>query len=216
MTLGPNIKHYTCDITSPSSVSEVANTVRSDLGHPTLLINNAGIATGKVILTSTEESVQRTFAVNTLSHYRMVREFLPSMVKANHGTVVTVASIAATISTANIVDYCGSKSAALAFHEGLAVELKTVYKAPKVRTICLCPSIVQTSLTTQLKETKDSFLMPVQRVESVADMVVEKILSGNSGVVVVSDAMKTLRPLPFSTGSPHIQGIRSRYLSNPL
>lgn len=140
LCLGPNISHYTCDITSASSVREVAETVRSTLGNPTILINNAGIATGLTILSGTDESVQRTFEVNSLSHFRLVREFVPAMVDANHGTVVTIASIAACVSTANIVDYSCSKSAALAFHEGLATELKLTHKAPKVRTLCVCPS----------------------------------------------------------------------------
>ena len=140
------IRHYQCDVTSASSVKEVAASVRSTFGNPTILINNAGIATGRTILSSTDESVQRTFDVNTLSHFRLVREFVPAMVSANHGTIVTIASIAASISTTQIVGYSCSKSAALAFHEGLAVELKVNYKAPKVRTLCVCPSWVQTSL----------------------------------------------------------------------
>ena len=139
-----SIRHYQCDITS--DCREVAASIRSTFGNPTILINNAGIATGLSILSSTDESVQRTFDVNTFSHFRFVREFVPAMVSANHGTIVTIASIAACVSTSKIVDYSCSKSAALAFHEGLAAELKVTYKAPKVRTLCVCPSWVQTSL----------------------------------------------------------------------
>ena len=203
---GPTITHYTCDITSASSVSETAGIIRSTFGDPTILINNAGIATGLTVLSSTDESVQKTFAVNTFAHFRLVREFLPAMVSANHGTVVNVASIAAAVSTANIVDYSCSKSAALAFHEGLAVELKLLYKAPKVRTIAVCPSYTQTSLTGQLQELKDKFVMPMQKVETVAEKVVEQILSGNSGVVVVScrnsDISRGIHGLSVSETAP--------------
>ena len=191
LSLGPNISHYTCDITSASSVREVAETVRSTLGNPTILINNAGIATGLTILSGTDESVKRTFEVNSLSHFRLVREFVPAMIDANHGTIVTIASIAACVSTANIVDYSCSKSAALAFHEGLAAELKLTYKAPKVRTLCVCPSWVETSLTTQLKN-DDKFLLPTQKVETVAEKVVQEIVNGNSGVLVVSRSFEVL------------------------
>ena len=144
------IRHYPCDIASATSVKEVAASVRSTFGNPTILINNAGIATGFAILSSTDESVQRTFDVNTFSHFRLVREFVPAMVSANHGTIVTIASLAAVVSTSKIVDYSCSKSAALSFHEGLAAELKVTYKAPKVRTLCVCPSWVQTSLVSPL------------------------------------------------------------------
>ena len=107
------------------------------------------------------------------------------MVTANHGTIVTVASITACVSSASIVDYSSSKSAALAFHEGLAAELKTLYKAPKIRTVCVCPSWIETNMTTLVK-IKDKFVMPMLKVETLAEKVVQQIVSGDSGVIVVS------------------------------
>jgi len=184
---GHDIHHFTCDITSPEAVSNTAASVRSTLGHPTILINNAGIGTDLTILKSTDTSVERVFAVNVLSHFRLVREFLPPMVTANHGTVVTIASCAAVLTAPRIVDYSCTKAAALAFHEGLAGELATQYDAPKVRTICVCPSWVQTSMTKSI-EVPDKFLLPMQKVETVAEKVVQKILSGSSGVLVIPEA----------------------------
>ncbi|KAL8794675.1 MAG: hypothetical protein Q9195_002750 [Heterodermia aff. obscurata] len=181
----PNISHYTCDIASASSVRETAEAIRSTLGDPTLLVNNAGYCAGLPILSSTDEINGRTFAVNTLSHFRLVREFVPAMVTANHGTIVTIASISASVSTPSIVDYSSSKSAALSFHEGLAAELKTLYKAPKIRTVCVCPSWVETNMTSLVK-IRDKFVMPMLKVETLAERVVQQILSGNSGVVVVT------------------------------
>lgn len=151
------------------------------------MVNNAGVGTGKTILNSTDAGIERTFAVNILAHFRLVREFLPSMVAANHGTVVTIASMAAAISTPKIVDYCCTKSAALAFHEGLAAELVTHYNAPKIRTICVCPSFVETSMTKGM-EMKDKFLVPMQKVETVTEIVADKIFSGDSGVLTIPDA----------------------------
>jgi len=139
------------------------------------------------ILKSTDTSLERIFAVNILSHFRLVREFLPSMVTANHGTVVTIASCAAVVTASRIVDYSCTKAAALAFHEGLTGELVTQYDAPKVRTICVCPSWVQTNMTKTIK-VPDKFLLPMQKVETVAEKVVQKILSGNSGVLVIPEA----------------------------
>lgn len=182
-----NIQHFTCDITSPQAVSETAASVRSTLGHPTILINNAGTGTGLTILDSSDASVRRVFEVNILSHFRLVREFLPSMVTANHGTIVTVASTAALGTAPQIVEYCCTKSAALSFHEGLAGELATKYNAPKVRTVCVMPNWTETTLTKTVKVT-DKFIMPMQKVETVAEKTVQKILSGSSGILLVPDA----------------------------
>ena len=56
------------------------------------------------------------------------------MARRNHGHVVTVASMASFLVHAQNVDYTCTKASALAFHEGLAQELKSRYNADKVRT----------------------------------------------------------------------------------
>lgn len=89
-----NVHYFKCDITNPREIAAVAKEIRSKVGYPTVLINNAGVARGKSILDSSEKDVRFTFDVNTLSHYWMVKEFLPSMIENNHGMVVTVASVA--------------------------------------------------------------------------------------------------------------------------
>lgn len=113
---------------------------------PTILINNAGVCRGKTILDSTEKDVRFTFDVNTMAHYFLAKEFLPSMVQQNHGMVVTVASTAAFLAVPNMVDYAASKAATLAFHEGLTSELTTRYNAPKVRTVVVNQGYTKTAL----------------------------------------------------------------------
>ena len=154
-----NIQLYDCDVTSPAAVSKTASTIRASLGAPTLLFKNDNVASILPILFTTESSVNRTFNFNILSHFRLVKEFLPTMISANHGTVITVAPLAVTVTTPGLVDYSCSKAAALAFHEGLASELKTLYAAPKVRTVCVLPGSTTTNMTIGVKNDA-KFLMP--------------------------------------------------------
>jgi short-subunit dehydrogenase len=56
------------------------------------------------------------------------------MIKNDHGHIVTVASLAAHGPRTANVAYAASKAAALAFHEGLGLELALYYDAKKVRT----------------------------------------------------------------------------------
>lgn len=132
--LPANVSFYRADITSSAHVAEVAKTVRSDHGDPTVLINNAGVGHDGTILEEPEAKIRQTFEVNTLSHWWTVREFLPAMIRANHGHVVTIASMASFVALGEMADYCGSKASALAFHESLRQELKGWYHAPNVRT----------------------------------------------------------------------------------
>ncbi|KUJ18682.1 NAD(P)-binding protein [Mollisia scopiformis] len=201
-----NVYYYNCDITSPSTISSVAAEVRKDVGDPTVLINNAGVARGKQILDATEKDVRFTFDVNTLSHYWMAKEFIPSMVKKNHGMVVTIASLAAYVTVPGMVDYAASKAAALSFHEGLTAELKTKYNAPKVRTVVVNQGYTKTPLF-QGYQNDSPFLMPTLEPETVAEAIVKQVLSGHSGQVI-APGFGTL--LTFFKGFPHWYQIRTR------
>lgn len=99
-----------------------------------MLINNAGILRKGTILGSSDKDVTQVLQVNSIAHFVMAREFLPAMIKKNHGHVVTVASLASYLVFAGNVSYSCSKASALAFHEGLAAELRCRYNAPDVRT----------------------------------------------------------------------------------
>ncbi|THV45832.1 hypothetical protein BGAL_0446g00070 [Botrytis galanthina] len=176
----PNVHYYKCDITSPSTIATTATRIRSEVGNPTILINNAGVARGKSILDSTEKDIRFTFDVNTLSHYFTTKEFLPSMIDKNHGMVVTIASLAAYLPVPNMTDYASSKAAALSFHEGLTAELLTKYNAPKVRTIVINQGYTKTALFQGYKNDA-TFLLPTLEVDTVAEEIVKKILKGKSG-----------------------------------
>jgi short-subunit dehydrogenase len=169
----PSVRYFHCDLSSPSSISSAASSVRSTLGNPTVLINNAGVARGKTILESTEKDINLTFKVNAFSHYYLAQQFLPHMIANNHGMIVTVASLAGYLTAPSMVDYAASKSAAIAFHEGLASELATTYKAPKVRTVLMCQGYTRTAL---FEGFDSAALFP----ETVADEIVKAVLSGKS------------------------------------
>jgi len=201
-----NVHYYKCDITSPSTLASVASEIRKDVGDPTILINNAGVARGKSILDASEKDVRFTFEVNTLAHYWIAKEFLPSIVNRNHGMVVTVASIAAYVTVPNMVDYASSKAAALSFHEGLTAELKTRYKAPKVRTVVINQGYTKTPLFEGYNN-DSKFLMPTLEPETVAEGIVKQVLSGHSGQVILPGFASSLT---FFRGLPHWYQNRAR------
>lgn len=178
------IHYFACDITSSASIADVAPVIRERLGTPTILINNAGLCTGRTILSGTEAHTRHTFEVNTLSHYHLAREFLPSLVAKNHGMVVTIASQCGYTTTPNMVDYSASKAAAVSFHEGLATELATRYHAPRVRTVLVAPGFTKTALIKDLTP-EDSWFNPLLEPETVADNIVSSVLAGRSKRVVV-------------------------------
>ncbi|KAJ5087999.1 short chain dehydrogenase/reductase family protein [Penicillium angulare] len=183
-TLPHTVRFYKCDITSPAAIAESASQIRATLGRPTILINNAGLLTGRTILGTTPQETRSMFEVNSLAHYWLAQEFLPDMISDNHGMVVTVASQAGYAVSPNMVDYSATKAAAIAFHEGLAAELVTRYSAPRVRTVLVTQSFTRTTLIDRLTP-EDSFVNPLLYPETVAEALVKQVLKGESGHVMV-------------------------------
>jgi NADP-dependent 3-hydroxy acid dehydrogenase YdfG len=125
---------YKLNVSSSSEIAEVAAQIRKEHGEPTVLINNAGIGNAKPILELPENRLRSIFDINIIAHFLLLQEFLPAMVKSNHGHIVSLASMASFSTQATNVDYAATKAGVLVLHEGLAQELRFVYNAPKVRT----------------------------------------------------------------------------------
>ena len=174
----PSVHYFKYNLSSPASIKSSASAVRSTLSDPTILINNASLACGKTILTTTEQDLRLTFNTDSLSHY-FLAEFLPSMVRTNHGIVATVASAAAYVTAPQLVDYSAPKAAALAFHEGLSAELTTLYNAPKVRTVVMCQGYTRTRPFEGFEDTDKRVSYALQP-ETVAEEMVKAVLAGRS------------------------------------
>jgi short-subunit dehydrogenase len=132
--LSTGIAFYKTDITSTKDVARVASEIRHLYGDPTALVNAAGVFNRGSLLENDEREIRETFEVNTLSHFFLVKEFLPSMIQMNRGHIITVASAASFVTVAEMMAYCCTKASALAFHEGLRQELKHWYNAPGIKT----------------------------------------------------------------------------------
>ncbi|EAT89412.1 hypothetical protein HBH56_014330 [Parastagonospora nodorum] len=183
----PSVRFFHCDLSSPDSIASACSQIRSTLGNPTVLINNAGVVRGKTILESTEKDINLTFKVNAFAHYYLAQQFLPDMVSKNHGLICTVASLAGFVTAPSMVDYAASKASAIAFHEGLASELVTHYKAPKVRTVLMCQGYTRTAL---FEGFDSKFLYP----ETVAEEIVKAVLGGKSKHMTLPETAWLIAP----------------------
>ncbi|MCJ1287992.1 hypothetical protein MMC26_007345 [Xylographa opegraphella] len=200
VTANSRVHYLPLDLSSPSTIAATSSTIRYTYGAPTVLILNAGIVSRRSLLTLPDALLTRIFAINTLSHYRLVREFLPAIAAANHGAIVTIASLAGFVTAPGLVDYASTKASAIAFHEGLTAELKYRYAAPKVRTVCVCPNFTRTKLLADFKG-KGDWMTPVFEVETVAEAIFERVLSGQSGFVLLPQvaewSVMTVRSWPW-------------------
>lgn len=94
-----NVMIMTCDVSDLNQVKESGRKARGAFGPVTLLVNNAGIVSGKPILEISDQMMKKTLDVNTLAHLYTIREFLPDMIRLKKGHVVSICSLAGVIAT---------------------------------------------------------------------------------------------------------------------
>jgi all-trans-retinol dehydrogenase (NAD+) len=163
---------FLCDVSKRENVYRVAEETTAAGGPVEILINNAGVVSGKPLLQIPDEKIEATFAVNVLALFWTAKAFLPHMIENNRGHVVTIASASGLIGVAKLSDYAASKWAAIGFDESLRGELRKA--APGVMTTVVCPFYIDTGMFHGVKS-RFSFLLPILKEEKVAERVVSAI-----------------------------------------
>jgi len=138
-------KSYKGDVCDRVGVYALGKQVEADLGPVDILINNAGIVSGKSILDVPDVLAEKTVQVNTISHFWTVKAFLPGMIERDHGHVVTIASASSLVGVAGLCDYAASKFGAKGFAESLRLELRKIKKWG-VKTTVVCPYFINTGM----------------------------------------------------------------------
>jgi all-trans-retinol dehydrogenase (NAD+) len=183
------------DVGDPDAVASAAERLEAAFGKVDVLVNNAGVVSGKRLTELAPEEVQRTLRVNTAALFWTTRSMLPAMIDAGEGHVVTMASAGGLIGVAGLSDYCASKFGAVGFHESLRAELRRT--APGVGTSLICPFFVGTGMFAGVRS-RFPFLLPILEPESVAAAVIRAV-ERNRAVVVLPwfvHSLKLLRLLP--------------------
>lgn len=135
----PKITFFKCDVTSSERVMEVAKEIQDTIGHPSILINNAGVGQGHSMLTTPPGWLRKIFDVNLISHYYTIQAFMPNMIAQKKGHIITIASVASFVSPPGMVDYCVTKAGTLALHQGLAAELRSIHECPEINLTIVHP-----------------------------------------------------------------------------
>lgn len=205
---GSKIHYYQADLSSSAVIRDVCARVRAEVGHPTVLVNNAGIARGYNLLEGTYEDVEVTIRTNLVAPMLLAKEFLPEMARRNHGHVVSLCSMSSVVAPPGIIDYAASKSGIMSFHEvslwsrggrrvemlttgkGMQIELATRYQAPKVRNTVVFPNFVKTPLLFEGDTGMPGFFAPLLHVDTVGEKIVNALYSTYGTTIYLPGVMR--------------------------
>ncbi len=130
------------NLADPDECVRVVATHAERFGGMDVLVNSAGIGIGGSFGEQTTKAIALQLNVNLQASLVVTREALP-LLRAAHGHVITLASIAGTIPTPGLAVYGATKAALISFTHSLNREEAD----HGIRATAICPAFVATKMT---------------------------------------------------------------------
>ena len=136
------------DVADGEAVAEMVRRTERELGHISLLVNNAGIAGQAQFQDITDEMWNRYLAVNLSGARNTIKAVLPHMISEKAGCIVNISSIWGLRGASCEVAYASTKAGIIALTRSLAMELGPSH----IRVNCVAPGVIQTDMVQVLGE----------------------------------------------------------------
>ena len=166
---GFNVITKMIDITDTAALTEVLETLASEHGGVSILVNNAGITRDRLMMQMDEEDFDKVISVNLRAAFMATKIVLRSMVRNKFGRIVNISSVAGVMGQAGSANYAASKAGLIGMSKSAAREVGK----KNVTSNCIAPGFIMTEMTEVLPQmVKDAALkvIPVNRFGSIEDV----------------------------------------------
>jgi NAD(P)-dependent dehydrogenase (short-subunit alcohol dehydrogenase family) len=120
--LGSNSIAVACDVSKIESINQAVSHVIQNFGKIDILVNSAGIAALNPAEKVTQSEWDKTLSINLTGTFFMSQRVGIEMLKENNGSIINLASQAASVALTDHVAYCASKFGVLGVTKVLASE----------------------------------------------------------------------------------------------
>jgi D-threitol dehydrogenase (NAD+) len=149
---------FSCDVTSEQSVVDAVDAVRAQFGRIDVLVNSAGIAVTDPAEQLTVEAWDQTMAINLRGAFLVSQQVGRILLAQGSGTVISLASQAATIALPGHLAYCASKFGLVGMTKVLALE----WAGRGVTANTISPTVVMTPLAKELWDNPEGDALKAQ------------------------------------------------------
>ena len=139
---GGNARFIHLDVGDAASIAAFAEQVEGEAGKADVVVNVAGWDRGEPFLENTPDFIEKVVDINFYGPIRFTRAFLPKMVEAQSGKIVSVSSDAGRVGSMGETVYSGAKGGIIAFSKSLAREMAR----HRINVNVVCPGPTDTPL----------------------------------------------------------------------
>jgi len=147
-----------CDVTIEQSVVDAVSAVSARFGRIDVLVNSAGIGLMDAAEELTVAKWDLTMAINLRGVFLVSQQVGRVMLAQGSGTVISLASQAATVALPGHLAYCASKSGLVGLTKVLALE----WAGRGVTANTISPTVVMTPLAKELWDNPDGEALKAQ------------------------------------------------------
>ena len=152
-----------CDVSRAADALSTVGEVVAAYGKLNALVNNAGVLSVSTIEEIAEDEWDRLIDANLKGPFLMCRAALPEFRKAGGGTIVNIGSVLGLVAMKKRAAYCASKGGVTLLTKAIAVD----HGHENIRVNCICPSIVETDLVSELFDTPDGAKVKQDRLATI-------------------------------------------------
>ena len=183
-TLGRQALVVQADISDGDAVLAMAKAVTSELGAPTILINNAGITRDMLAMRMKSADWDAVVGTNLTGSFLTTQSVLRGMLRARKGRIITIGSVIGTVGNAGQANYAAAKAGLAGMTRSLAHELGS----RGITANLVAPGFIQTDITADLSAAVIGSVMqriPLERLGEPSDVApLVAFLAGPGGAYI--------------------------------
>jgi NAD(P)-dependent dehydrogenase (short-subunit alcohol dehydrogenase family) len=138
---GEAVSRHT-DVSNAAQVEAMVASAVERFGRLDVLVNNAAIQILSRLVETSEETWDRTLAVNLKGVFLGCKYAIPAMRSSGGGAIVNIASVLGIVADPDLAAYCAAKGGVISLTRVAAL----TYGADGIRVNCICPGDVETPL----------------------------------------------------------------------
>lgn len=140
------------DVTSTESVDAGFSRIEEEIGHPEIIVANAGITKDTLVLRMSDEDFESVINANLTGAFRVSKRAIKGLLKLKRGRLIFIGSVVGGVGAAGQVNYAASKSGLVGMARSFAREVGSRGITANV----IAPGFVETDMTAELDEKRRS------------------------------------------------------------